>query len=101
VPITLSSEGALEDIRRRVTLRAWDEAIGIFGGLFVEDENIVLTLKVDGQQLDIPLPEAYDNSILAKIAVGNRIGILKTDLPTKLFVLRKIEERLRAPQRDR
>jgi hypothetical protein len=70
--------------------RSWEEVIGKFEGTSIEDESVILTLKVRGKRIYIRLPEAFDDPVLARIAVGDKIGILKVDLPSRPFILRRL-----------
>jgi|SRR5271157_2524873 len=77
-----------------VPLRHWEELVGECVGLSIEKENIIIQLLVHGQELDVIQPisqNAHISSAAAKKWEGNKIGILKTDDPLRIIVVRIIK----------
>lgn len=86
-----------------ITLQQWQEVVGECVGLFVEDENIIIQLHVNGQKLLLPVPMCQNADISTAVAekwVGNKIGILKTDDHLEAIAVRIIEKRHTAHDRD-
>jgi len=68
-------------------LELWQEAIGDVKGIKEEKDIIVLTLEGVG---DIAIDG--DKWLISKLrkTAGQRIGILRTDIPGREYVLRKL-----------
>jgi len=67
-------------------LLPWAEAVGNLQGIKENGDIVVLTLEGVG---DIVIKS--DRSLISKLkkAMGQRVGILKTDIPRHEYILRK------------
>lgn len=68
-------------------IRAWEEVVGVLESIKEESEESILTLDGVG---DIVIKNNKQLTPKLKKAVGQRIGILRTDIQGREYVLRKL-----------
>jgi hypothetical protein len=82
---------------KEIKLQAWEEIIGNCVEFEAKNARIVLILRVCGQNMRIAYPrDSTEGSILRKFGrklVGQKLGILRTDIPAKLIVVRIIPKK--------
>ena len=79
--------------RQETHLRPWEEAIGHFEALQVNEDNVVLTLTRTYRNIKIAFPKNSPEAqtitqTLANTPKGTKIALLKTDDPQKPLLLR-------------
>jgi hypothetical protein len=73
-----------------VVLSVWNEFKGICVGYDINETSI--HIHIEDKVLNISKTEAIINLLKNQDIVGKRIGILRTDIPTKDYLLRLLEE---------
>lgn len=75
-------------------LAPWQECIGVFKGKSDLCTQFILTLLANGKELQLLFHNPKEIETLREtmgdLRVGENIGILKTDLPSKPLLIKKI-----------
>lgn len=71
-------------------LSKWDELIGVCEGYHVSTSSI--HLSVDGRTIVLPLDAFLSTLLKDQKVIGKRVGVLKTDLHLRPFLVRIVEE---------
>lgn len=98
---TIEYEDGSKDIlkgehHRTVFLKPWQELVGVFELMSIEEGSFVLQLRTKAGPIrlvfagNIPGGERL-RELLADCSPGSRIGLLRTDLDTAFILLRRIQ----------
>ncbi len=81
----------------RIFLRPWEELVGIFEKISVEEHFLVLYLRTGNSRIRLDSathsPEAEQiQYVLADCSAGTRVGLIMTDSMARPFLLRRIRK---------
>lgn len=93
-------QGILSTERETVpgmTLRPWQEIVGIFQGAFIEGHFLILELRIGRKRVRLSfdaenLGTEPIRTSLRDVSTGTKIGITMTDAETETLLFREVRE---------
>lgn len=88
---------AEKEIVPGMTLRPWQEIVGIFQGAFVEGHFLILELRIGGRPVKLSfdaenLGTEPTRAALRDVSTGTKIGVTMTDAETETLLFREVRE---------